>query len=202
MLTEGEGDAAVRLARRAVAELLGLDGAGPVPLPPVFREPRGVFVTWKVAPEGRLRGCIGFPLPVLPLKEAIAQAAVAAAVEDPRFPPVTRGELGGLLAEVSVLGAPQLVPLAERPGRLVPGLDGVIVASGKRSGLLLPQVAAEQGWDAEALLDGTCEKAGLPVGAWRRPEVVVRSFRAEVFGERSPGGAVERMPAAPTSPAP
>ncbi len=196
MLAEEEGAEAVRLARRSVGRLFGPNGSDRERsvLPPVFRERRGAFVTWKVHPGGGLRGCIGYPLPVLALAEAIERAAVSAALEDPRFPPVTPEEFPELFAEVSVLGVPTPVPLAERASSIRPGVDGLIVEAGSRSGLLLPQVALEQGWNTVELLDGTCEKAGLAPGAWRRPSVTVRSFRAEVFQERSPGGVVARLP--------
>jgi uncharacterized protein (TIGR00296 family) len=193
VLSENEGGDAVRLARHSVAARLGVPGANGAPhLTGVFDQPRGAFVTWKVASNGELRGCIGYPLPVLPLRQAIEEAAVAAAVDDPRFPPVRLAELGRLLAEVSVLGIPRPIPLEQRPAAVRPGIDGVIVASGRTSGLLLPQVATEQGWDAEELLDGTCEKAGLAPGAWKRAGVEVRTFEAEVFGETAPNGAVAR----------
>lgn len=200
MLGEEEGAAAVHLARRSVARLFDPDRhpAGPFPLPAVFRERRGAFVTWKVHPTGGLRGCIGYPLPVLPLAEAIERAAVSAAVEDPRFPRVTPREFSELFAEVSVLGVPTPVPLEARATAVRPGVDGVIIETSSRSGLLLPQVATEQGWNALELLDGTCEKAGLSAGAWRRPSVTVRTFRAEIFRERSPGGPVGRLLEGPT----
>ncbi|MGB6442613.1 MAG: TIGR00296 family protein, partial [Thermoplasmata archaeon] len=142
-----------------------------------------------------LRGCIGFPLPVLPLRTALVQAALSAATEDPRFPPVGAPELDALTIEVSVLSVP--VPLrSAAPERRVEevrvGRDGLIVDGYGTSGLLLPQVGPEQGWSAEELLDGTCEKAGLPPGAWRDPKVRVRRFEAEVFAEQSPAGKVLR----------
>lgn len=206
VLADEEGGVAVRMARQAVLAVVasrtapgGGDGAGR--LAPVFQERRGVFVTWKVHPGGLLRGCIGYPLPVLPLADAIRRAAVSAAVEDPRFPPVTAPELAGLSAEVSVLGFPSPLSPTDRARWVVPGRDGVIVETNRTSGLLLPQVAVELGWTAEELLDGTCEKAGLPPGAWRRPEVQVRTFQAEVFGEDAPGGTVHRRRAQLPGPA-
>ena len=189
------GATAVRLAREAVARALG-EGSPSAPVraaPGVFRERRGVFVSWYVQAGHRLRGCIGFPEPVLPLGTGLREAAVAAALDDPRFPPVSARELGGLVAEVSLLTP--LVALApeERPRGVRVGRDGLVVEARRMRGLLLPQVATEQGWTAEQFLDGTCEKAGVARGAWRSPEVGVFRFEAEVFRERSPAGEVVRV---------
>jgi uncharacterized protein len=198
VLSDEEGTYAVRLARRAVEEALGAPPTGPRPegaVPPSFRERRGVFVTWKRSPAGQLRGCIGFPRPVLPLERAIREAAVAAALEDPRFPPVRAEELSRLTVELSALTVPEplLFRTPEEAIRAVRvGRDGLIVEGRGASGLLLPQVAPEQGWDAKELLEGTCEKAGLPLGAWRDPSVRVLRFEAEVFQEAGPGGPVVR----------
>ncbi|HXW66761.1 MAG TPA: TIGR00296 family protein [Thermoplasmata archaeon] len=200
MLSLEDGRWAIELARGSIAARLGrAPSAGRRigdRVPPTFREPRGAFVTLKRHPSGELRGCIGYPLPVLPLAAAIGQAAVAAATEDPRFSPVRADELDRLTLEVSVLSVP--VPVRGRtPAEIVAairvGRDGLIVEGDGTSGLLLPQVAAEMGWSAEELLDGTCEKAGLDPGAWRRPGPLVRSFEAEIFAERTPAGAVERV---------
>jgi len=192
MTAEDDGAEAVRRARSAVAEALGLAPA-PTPEPSgIFLERRGVFVTWSTYPARELRGCIGFPLPVLPLATAVREASVAAALEDPRFPPVGRGELDRLVVDVSLLTPFAPVPAAERPSGIVVGRDGLSVERGRQRGLLLPQVAVEQGWNAEQLLDGTCEKAGLPPRAWRSEAVAVFRFGADVFRERTPNGAVER----------
>jgi uncharacterized protein len=203
VITDEEGRAAVAWGRAAIETSVDRVGGGARrPLPaapeaPVFHEPRGVFVTLKQHPSGLLRGCIGFPLPVLPLARAVAQAAVAAATDDPRFPPVRPGEPARLTLEVSILTSPVTVA-ARAPEDLVSaiqvGRDGLLVEGHGTSGLLLPQVAPEQRWSAEELLDGTCEKAGLPPGAWRDPGVRVRRFEAEIFAEVAPGGRVERVP--------
>jgi uncharacterized protein len=201
MLSAEDGTRAVRLARESLVRALGAGGSGrsraPVTeeLPPVFDEPRGVFVTLRRHPRKDLRGCIGYPLPTFPLRRGIPQAAHSAATEDPRFAPVRANELDGLTIEVSVLTVP--VPVtAATPDEIVRavrvGRDGLIVEGFGSSGILLPQVAPEQGWSSEELLDGTCEKAGLPPGAWRDPRVKVRRFEAEVFAEESPGGPVVR----------
>lgn len=198
MLSDDARRAALELPRRAIERALGpapdADPADPfrrAVLPPVFDEPRGVFVTLKRVPSDALRGCIGYPLPVLPLRAGLPRAAVAAATEDPRFVPVRASELPRLAIEVSVLTVP--VPVrAARASDLVAavkvGRDGLLVERDGASGLLLPQVAVEEGWSAEELLDGTCAKAGLPAGAWRDPRVTVRRFEAEVVREPSPGG--------------
>jgi len=201
VLTLEERRQALRLPRRALERALGPspddDPAGPFerePLPPVFDEKRGAFVTLRRFPGDQLRGCIGYPLPILPLRTALARAAVAAGLEDPRFAPVRAGELSRLAIEVSVLTVPWIVPATVPEQRLAAvqvGRDGLIVEGFGTSGLLLPQVAPEQGWTAEEFLAGTCEKAGLPRHAWRDPRVVVRRFEAEVFRERSPGGEPE-----------
>ena len=210
VLATEDGVTAVRLARRALEASLAPhpteDPATTVQkerLPPVFDEPRGVFVTLKRFPGGALRGCIGYPLPVLPLRSALVGAAVSAALEDYRFRPVAASELPRLSIEVSVLTPP--VPLTfstpEEALRAVKvGRDGLIVDGFGSSGLLLPQVAPEEGWSAEELLNGTCEKAGLPPRSWQDPRVRVRRFEAEIFREVAPGGDVVReAPAGATS---
>jgi uncharacterized protein len=201
MLSADDGARAVRLARSSL--LAGLDPSPasrprPAPdddLPAVFDEPRGVFVTLRRYPSARLRGCIGYPLPVYPLRTALVRAALSAATDDPRFPPVRRAELDALTVEVSVLTVPIAITATRPEDRLVAvrvGRDGLIVEGHGTSGLLLPQVGPEQGWTSEELLEGTCEKAGLPSGAWRDPQVTIRRFEAEVFTERAPGGDVRR----------
>jgi uncharacterized protein len=209
MVSDGNGLLAVRHARTAIETSLGApppSGTTPPPtieLPLEFRERRGVFVTLKHHPSGELRGCIGFPRPVLDLGTAIREAAVSAARDDPRFAPVTARELGRLTVEVSILTVPEPIPVG-RPAETVAavrvGRDGLIVEGRGASGLLLPQVAPEQGWNAEELLDGTCEKAGLPRTSWRAPGVRLFRFEAEVFGEVTPGGAVVREPTERTAP--
>jgi uncharacterized protein (TIGR00296 family) len=201
MVSDVEGARIVRLAR-ATLEL----ALGPSPgraredlLPPVFDEPRGVFVTLRRHPGGALRGCIGFPLPVLPLGEAVREVAVSAATQDPRFPAVRASELSTVTIEVSVLTVPVRLR-ATAPEEMIRevqvGRDGLIVDGYGTSGLLLPQVAPEQGWSSVELLEGTSEKAGLPARAWRDPKVRIRRFEAEVFAEHSPGGPVTREGAA------
>jgi uncharacterized protein len=192
---------ALAIARRAIDRAVGpsppADPAAAfrtAALPPVFDERRGVFVTLKRFPDDALRGCIGFPLPQLALRAGLPRSAVAAAVEDPRFAPVRSTELSRLRVEISVLTVPIAIDVPQPEARVEEvevGRDGLIVEGFGRSGLLLPQVAPEQGWSPEELLEGTCEKAGLRPDAWRNPAVTVHRFGAEVFRERVPGGEPE-----------
>jgi AmmeMemoRadiSam system protein A len=143
-----------------------------------FGEPRGLFVTLKR--DSSLRGCIGTLSPEGDLTRVIADYALRAAFEDPRFPPITKEELDLCRIEISVLTAPRAV---EDFAEIVVGRDGLIVEGRGRRGLLLPQVAVEWGFDAARFLGETCRKAGLPPDAWREPDVRVWAFQAEVFGE-------------------
>jgi AmmeMemoRadiSam system protein A len=178
MVGEEDQKLLLNLARNAI--LTTLQKGRKLPpvesLSPILREKRGTFVTlWM---EGELRGCIGFPYPQKPLVEAIQDAAVGAALQDSRFPMLRLEELARVYVEISVLTPPK--PLD--PQKVKIGVHGLIVRQGNRSGLLLPQVAMDYGWDREIFLDQTCVKAGLPAGAWRQKAEVL-GFEAQVFGE-------------------
>jgi len=147
-----------------------------------FSERQGVFVT--LNKDGELRGCIGYPQPVLPLYEAVINAANSAAFKDPRFTPITKEEFGSISIEVSVLSVPEKIEVdspKDYPKKIELGKDGLIVRSGHFSGLLLPQVATEQGWESEEFLEHTCLKAGLSQDAWLDPKTEILSFHAEIF---------------------
>lgn len=143
--------------------------------------PGAAFVTLKR--KGRLRGCIGYTEAVAPLFKVVQECAVAAATQDPRFPPVTPGELASIDLEISVLTP--LEPI--RAEEVEVGRHGLLVSHRGRRGLLLPQVPVELGWDRETFLEQTCAKAGLPADAWRRG-ATLEAFTAEVFGEPERGG--------------
>ncbi|MBN1273691.1 MAG: AmmeMemoRadiSam system protein B [Candidatus Aminicenantes bacterium] len=135
----------------------------------------GAFVTLKK--RGQLRGCIGFIEPVAPLYQTIIQAAVYAATQDGRFPPVEPKELESLEIEISVLTTLKRI---HDPSRIQVGKHGLVIAQGNKRGLLLPQVPVEQNWSREVFLRQACLKAGLPSEAWRRgAEIYV--FEAIVF---------------------
>jgi AmmeMemoRadiSam system protein A len=143
-----------------------------------FRAPHGVFVTLKK--RGELRGCIGQMDFERPLWANALEAAVASALEDPRFPPVEPHELPEIAIEVSILNPPEELP---QPGLFDPLRQGIIVQKGSRHALLLPKVAQEQNWDAEKTLETVCWKAGLPADAWRDPAARLQVFTAFDFGE-------------------
>lgn len=195
------GEFLVRLARRAIEEYVrnGRTIEPPEGTPPELWEKMGVFVTLNrhnVPPQMSLRGCIGFPLPTYPLVEATIKAAIYAAVDDPRFPPVKESELDDIVIEVSVLTPPELIegPPEERPRKIKVGQDGLIIEKGIHSGLLLPQVPVEWGWDEEEFLAQTCWKAGLPPDCWLDEDTKVYRFTAEIFEEEYPRGPVRRKP--------
>ncbi len=185
MLSSDEGMVALRLARGAVEHAVAKK-PGPARDPaPVFGEKRGVFVT--LTENGCLRGCIGLPYPVMPLGDAIEHAGAAAALEDPRFPPVKKEELEKIRIEVTVLTVPECLEGApeQRPGRVIVGKHGLIVRGMGTSGLLLPQVATEYRWDAKTFLDQTCTKAGLSSGCWKSQHVEVLTFEGQIFTEHA-----------------
>ena len=185
-LTEEEGAVAIRLAKDALSQRVAGLSAEKINVTAIFLEKRGVFVTLTKA--GELRGCIGFPHPVMQLKNAIHDAAIAAATEDPRFQAVTKAELSLLDIEVTVLTLPQVVEgePKERVHKVITGKHGLIVKGLGRSGLLLPQVATEYGWDAKTFLSHTCRKAGLPGDCWMKPDITLFTFEGQIFNTKRP----------------
>lgn len=144
-----------------------------------LREKRGAFVTIRV--NGRLRGCIGQFEPNLPLYRVVQQVAIAAAMQDPRFRPVDTTELQKLEYEISVLSPLKRIRDAKE---IEMGKHGVQVSQGFHSGVFLPQVATETGWDKETFLNELCtQKAGLPENCWKDPDVSLKIFTAQVFSE-------------------
>ena len=152
-----------------------------------FSKPRGVFVTLTL--DGELRGCIGFPYPIKPLAEAVAEASRAAAFGDPRFKTLDKEELKKIKIEISVLTMPEeiFVKGHAMADEIKIGRDGLIVQFSGFSGLLLPQVAKEQEWNSLQFLEAACTKAGLPGNSWLNPNCHVFKFQAEIFSEKGKG---------------
>ncbi len=142
---------------------------------PYLLTKKGAFVTLKK--KGLLRGCIGFIEPVLPLYETVIRAAIYAACQDLRFPPVTADELKDLEIEISVLTTPKRI---HDPLLIEVGKHGLIIAKGDHRGILLPQVPVENHWPRQEFLERACLKAGLPRDAWSSgAEIYI--FEATVF---------------------
>lgn len=172
-----ERAALLGVARAAIRQHLGL---GPPPLLPEtggLGERRGAFVTLRRG--GELRGCIGRFDPEQCLSRTVAEMAVAAASQDPRFPPVGPEELDDIEIHVSALGPRRPFP---GPEALRIGEHGLVVRQGWHRGTLLPVVAVERGWDPLTFLKHVCLKAGLRADAWRDPATTVEIFDAEEFG--------------------
>jgi AmmeMemoRadiSam system protein A len=179
-LSKEEQAELLRLARAAIAAVIGADatvrrpGAERSGLRTVLS---GAFVSIHIGND--LRGCIGYPEADLPLASVVERCAASAATSDPRFPALTPLEWPRVTVEISVLGPLEAVAdiLDIEVGR-----HGLIAEMGRRSGLLLPQVATEWGWAREEFIAHTCVKAGLPKDAWQNGAKLFR-FEAEVFGD-------------------
>ncbi|MEK0381885.1 MAG: TIGR00296 family protein [Nitrosopumilus sp.] len=194
-LSDSDGEKLVKTARAVVTEFLKTKNK--MKLDKDFEESfssnAGVFVT--LNHKSNLRGCIGYALPDKKLYNALQEAAISAATEDPRFPSVAFEELDQITFEVTVLTPPQEIEVSdpqEYPSKVKVGRDGLIVKSGFNSGLLLPQVPKEYGWNEEEFLGHTCEKAGLPKEQWKEKDTKILKFEGIVFKEQDPGGSVVR----------
>ncbi|MFC2158875.1 AmmeMemoRadiSam system protein B [Acidobacteriota bacterium] len=162
-LSEGEKKELLEIARAALdAAIRKGEGLEIKPTHPRLETWRGAFVTLRES--GTLRGCIGFVDPVLPLYQAVMQAAIYAALRDPRFQPVRAEELEDIEIEISVLS--NLTKIGEIQ-KIQVGKHGLVISWGERSGLLLPQVAVENNWSRLTFLEQACIKAGLTKNAWR-----------------------------------
>jgi uncharacterized protein len=144
----------------------------------------GCFVT--LYKNKQLRGCIGFPRPIMPLYEQVIAATKAAAFEDPRFDPLIEEEMKDIKIEISLLTEPKLINAESQDDynkEIIIGRDGLIVQSMGKSGLLLPQVATEYHLNVEQFLESLCAKAGIPNDSWKSRNTKIYKFQAVVFGE-------------------
>lgn len=195
MYTDEEGKFAVRTARKVVEFYLEKEDIPHIDFPKKFEKESGVFTTISTYPERELRGCIGYPEPVLPLKDALIQSAISAAFSDPRFPPLRKDEINNIVFEVSLLTPPEEIKVEDRKELLNEvkiGLHGLIAERGFYRGLLLPQVPVEWNWDVKEFLEQTCWKAGLPRDCWLDRRTKFYRFTAEIFEEEEPRGNIRR----------
>jgi uncharacterized protein (TIGR00296 family) len=199
MISDEYGKQLVKLARRSVEKYL--DEASIInfqTLDELFPQEAGVFVSLHYLgsnKEEHLRGCIGSPTKKK-LCESVIEAAIAAATQDPRFPPVDKKELAHMIFEVSVLSEPEKIKVRnpiEYRNHIKIGIDGLILKCKYGSGLLLPQVPIELNWDIEEYLANICYKAGAPPDTWLTPGPQLYKFEATVYKESEPHGTIARV---------
>jgi uncharacterized protein (TIGR00296 family) len=183
MLSKSEGKLLVKFARDSI-ESYFQSKKPDFNIVDKFSTKQGVFVT--LHKNGELRGCIGYPEPVLPLNKAIYQAALAAAFQDPRFPPVRESEMKEIILEISVLTVPELICVDDTlnyPSHVDIGKDGLIIRKDFCSGLLLPQVFTEYNASQVQALEMLCQKACLAIDSWKKKDCKLFKFQAQIFSE-------------------
>ncbi|MBZ0118751.1 MAG: AmmeMemoRadiSam system protein A, partial [Sandaracinaceae bacterium] len=179
-LDPADSKALLRIARHAIEDALAGRSMrhDPAESRPALIRKSGCFVTLRTM-DGELRGCIGDLSGERPLVDSIRTSAISAALRDPRFLPVTQSELPALRIALSVL-----TPIrAARADEVEVGRHGLLIERGPMRGVLLPEVAVEQGWNREQFLAGTCRKAGLPLDAWRAPGTSIGVFETLKIAE-------------------
>jgi len=179
-LAAADRAALLRLARAALEAAVAGSTPPRSPTGVAAELRRGAFVTLRKA--GVLRGCVGDVSADRPVGDLVRAAAAAAALDDPRFPPLSASELSEIAVEISVLAPPRRISPVD-PAAVSIGRHGVLVRYGAAAGVLLPQVALEHELDATAFLAAACRKAGLPDGAWRHADAEVLVFEAETVAE-------------------
>ena len=178
-LSDEEKAALLATARESIASRLERRAPAWPSAAEAVDAPCGAFVTLRE--RGSLRGCIGRMTSTSPLYETIREMAAAAAFEDPRFPQLSPDELPHVDIEITVLSPLRKV---ESVSEIEVGRHGIYITKGWHSGVLLPQVATEQGWSRDTFVEQTCYKAGLPPDAWKSPDAIIQIFEGLVFGER------------------
>lgn len=192
--SDDDGKELVKIARRAVTKFLKTNSKiDDAEFNSKFDFSSGVFVT--LNKQNSLRGCIGYPIPVKKLSDGLIDAAISAATQDTRFSPVSFDELDKITFEVTVLTPPVEIKVKEYADYLKEikvGRDGLIVENSYSSGLLLPQVPMEYGWNVEEFLEYTCQKAGLGKDAWKDKDTKISRFEGVIFKEETPNGNIIR----------
>ncbi len=154
---------------------------------------QGVFVVLRIHPYNDIRGCMGYAESAIPLRRAIPEVALSAALRDHRFPPVRKSELKSLIVEVSILTEPDPIKVddpEDYPKNITIGRDGLIIQKGSRKGLLLPQFSVERGWNSREFLSRTCMRGGFDPYSWLKDDMTIYKFNAQIFTEIEPGGDV------------
>ena len=193
-VSDEDGKDLVKMARSVVsAHIINNNKVSDQTFKEKFSFKAGVFVT--INDKSGLRGCIGFPLAVKKLSDALTDAAISASTDDPRFPSIRQNELNDLVFEVTVLTSPEEIS-TNSPDEIIQeikiGRDGLIIEKDSQSGLLLPQVPVEYKWDVVDFLNHTCHKAGLPNGSWKDKDTKISKFQGIIFREILPNGEIVR----------
>jgi len=175
-LTEKDKEFLKQLARDAIEARLFKKKPQKKEIPEGLKNHQGAFVTIKK--KGDLRGCIGYIKGYMPLHETVEQMAVQAAFHDPRFNALTKEEYDDIEIEISVLSPLKKIDSIDE---IQVGTHGIYIEKGFYSGLLLPQVATEYGWDRKTFLEHTCYKAGLPKDAYKEKDTNIYIFSADIF---------------------
>jgi AmmeMemoRadiSam system protein A len=182
-LTQQEKEILLQVARETISRITK---GQPTPAfsydLPIFMQKRGAFVTLHKHHE--LRGCIGYVQAYKPLLATIIEMAAAASQRDPRFTPVLTEEVPDLEIEISVLSPLQQI---KDPDEIIIGKHGILIEHGYNTGLLLPQVATEYGWDRTTFLEHTCRKAGVGKDDWKDSKSKIFIFSAQIFSEKEMG---------------
>ncbi len=177
-LSRDEQRTLIKIAKASIEAVLSGNDIPAFDIPEgKLTEPGAAFVT--LEKQHNLRGCIGYTEPIKSLHECVSDCAISAAFRDPRFPPLAPEEYPDITVEISVLTP--LEPVDD-VSEIVVGRDGLMISLHGRRGLLLPQVATENGWDREEFLANTCRKAGLPENAWKEG-AKIEKFSAFIFSE-------------------
>jgi AmmeMemoRadiSam system protein A len=174
--TDDERDLLKKMVKTSIEHVLYGGQEEHFDVPETLKVKFGAFVTLKT--KGDLKGCIGYIRGKMPLDQTIRQMAVEAAFHDPRFMPLSKEEWKNTEIEISVLTPMKKM---KSPDEIEIGIHGLYIESGIDSGLLLPQVATEHGWDRQTFLEYTCMKAGLKPDAWKSEDSTVYLFSADVF---------------------
>lgn len=184
MISDRAGEYLVKIAKESIKHFLktGMQLEKPTDYPIELDEELGVFVT--LNKNNKLRGCIGYAEPIKPAIDAAMEMALAAALDDPRFPQVSESEFEDLDFEVTVLTKPEMIVVGHYNqyfDEIEIGRDGLIIQKGYARGLLLPQVAVENAFTKEDFLDHTCMKAGISADSWMDESCDVFKFQGQIF---------------------
>lgn len=180
-ITKEEKIILLKLARSSIHSLFGQAETPEIDLEnhPLFTSKKGAFVTLTI--NESLRGCIGYITSDSPLFQTVRDAAVQAAIGDPRFSKLSNDEYKLVSIEVSILSEPFPMNTYED---IIVGEHGLILSENGRRGLLLPQVPIEHNMNKEQYLSALCVKAGFGGDMWRDRVLNIDMFTAEVFSER------------------